>query len=122
MENGIVAEQECKRIERSDPDSLWSDPNMENWKEMSRNKDIDGNRQTTQKGRMTEQIRRQQKETERMGIAKRHTERGREQAGMSREGRRTMEKVPENTVRDIFGLWTGLNRFFENYESVDVLT
>ena len=34
-------------------------------------------------------------------MAKRHTERGREQAGMSREGRRTMEKVLENTVRDI---------------------
>ena len=37
-----------------------------------------------------------------MGIAKRHTERGQEQAGMSREGRRTMEKVLENTVRDTF--------------------
>ena len=49
---------------------------------------------------MTEQIRRQRKEMERMGIAKRHTERGREQAGMSREGQRTMEKVLENTVRD----------------------
>ena len=73
---------------------------MENWKETSRNKDIDGNRRKTRKGRMTEQIRRQRKETERMGIAKRHTERGREQAGMSREGRRTMEKVLENTVRD----------------------
>ena len=35
-----------------------------------------------------------------MGIAKRHTERGWEQAGMSREGQRTMEKVLENTVRD----------------------
>ena len=43
-ENGIVAEQECKRIEKSDPDSLRSDPNMENWKETSRNKDIDGKR------------------------------------------------------------------------------
>ena len=42
-----------------------------------------------------------------MGIAKRHTERGREQAGMSREGRRMMEKVLENTVRDTeFGLRT----------------
>ena len=51
---------------------------------------------------MTEQNQRQRKETERMGIAKRHTERGREQAGMSREGRRTMEKVLENTVRDIY--------------------
>ena len=49
---------------------------------------------------MTGQIRRQQKETERMGIAKRHMERGREQAGMSREGWRTMEKALENTVRD----------------------
>ena len=47
-----------------------------------------------------EQIRRQRKGTERMGIAKRYTERDREQAGMSREGRRTMEKVLENTVRD----------------------
>ena len=52
------------------------------------------------KGRVTEQIRRRRNETGRMGIAKRHTERGREQAGMSREGRRTMEKVLENTVRD----------------------
>ena len=41
-----------------------------------------------------------QKTTEWMGTAKRHTERGREQAGMSREGRRTMEKVLENTVHD----------------------
>ena len=49
---------------------------------------------------MTEQIRRQRKETERMGIVIEHTERVREQAGMSREGRRTMEKVLENTVRD----------------------
>ena len=38
-----------------------------------------------------------------MGIAKRHTERGREQAGMSWEGQRTMEKVLENTVRDSEG-------------------
>ena len=51
---------------------------------------------------MMEQIRRQRKETERMGIAKRHMERGREQAGMSREGQRTMEKVLENTVHDTF--------------------
>ena len=36
-----------------------------------------------------------------MGMAKNTRERGREQAGMSREGRRTMEKVLENTVRDI---------------------
>ena len=49
---------------------------------------------------MTEQIRRQRKETERMGIVIEHTERGREQAGMSWEGWRTMEKVLENTVRD----------------------
>ena len=35
-----------------------------------------------------------------MGMAKNTRERGREQAGMSREGRRTMEKVLENTVRD----------------------
>ena len=55
---------------------------------------------------MTEQIRRQRKGTERMGIAKRHTERGREQAGMSREGRRTMEKVLENTVRDTATMMT----------------
>ena len=95
-----MAEQECKRIEKSDTDSLRSDPNMENWKETSRNKDIDGNRRKTRKGRVTGQIRRQRKETERMGIAKRHTERGREQAGMLQEGRRTMEKVLENTVRD----------------------
>ena len=31
-------------------------------------------------------------------------ERGREQAGMTREGRRTMEKVLENTVRDMIVL------------------
>ena len=35
-----------------------------------------------------------------MGMAKNTWKRGREQAGMSREGRRTMEKVLENTVRD----------------------
>ena len=50
---------------------------------------------------MTEQSRRQRKETERMGIVIEHTERGREQAGMSREGQRTMEKVLENKVHDI---------------------
>ena len=37
-----------------------------------------------------------------MGMAKNTQKRGREQAGMSREGRRTMEKVLENTVRDNF--------------------
>ena len=67
---------------------------------MSRNKETDGNRRKTWKGWMTKQIRRQRKETERMGIAKRHMERGREQAGMSWEGRRTMQKVLEDTVRD----------------------
>ena len=35
-----------------------------------------------------------------MGMARSTRERGREQAGMTREGRRTMEKVLENTVRD----------------------
>ena len=35
-----------------------------------------------------------------MGMAKNTRKRGREQAGMSREGQRTMEKVLENTVRD----------------------
>ena len=100
-----MAEQECKRIEKSDLDSLRSDPNMENWKETSRNKDIDGNRWKTRKGQVTEQIRRQRKGTEQMGIAKRHTERGWEQAGMSREGRRTMEKVLENTVHDRSKSW-----------------
>ena len=35
-----------------------------------------------------------------MGMAENTRERGREQAGMTREGRRTMEKVLENTVRD----------------------
>ena len=35
-----------------------------------------------------------------MGMARNTRKRGREQAGMSREGRRTMEKVLENTVRD----------------------
>ena len=38
-----------------------------------------------------------------MGMAENTRERGREQAGMSREGRRTMEKVLENTVRDKIG-------------------
>ena len=36
-----------------------------------------------------------------MGMAENTRERGREQAGMSREGRRTMKKVLENTVRDM---------------------
>ena len=35
-----------------------------------------------------------------MGMAENTRKRGREQAGMSREGRRMMEKVLENTVRD----------------------
>ena len=35
-----------------------------------------------------------------MGLAKNTRKRGREQAGTSREGRRTMEKVLENMVRD----------------------
>ena len=35
-----------------------------------------------------------------MGMAENTRERGREQAGLTREGRRTMEKVLENTVRD----------------------
>ena len=35
-----------------------------------------------------------------MGMARNTRKRGREQVGMSREGRRTMEKVLENTVRD----------------------
>ena len=35
-----------------------------------------------------------------MGMAKNTRKRVREQAGMSREGRRTMEKVLEDTVRD----------------------
>ena len=35
-----------------------------------------------------------------MGMAENTRERGREQAGMSRKGRRMMEKVLENTVRD----------------------
>ena len=43
-------------------------------KETSRNKEIDGNRRKTRKGWMMEQIRRQRKETERMGIVIRHTE------------------------------------------------
>ena len=37
-----------------------------------------------------------------MGMAENTRERGREQAGMTREGRRTMEKVLENTVRDTY--------------------
>ena len=35
-----------------------------------------------------------------MGMTKNTRKRGREPAGMSREGRRTMEKVLENKVRD----------------------
>ena len=57
---------------------------------------------------MTEQIRRQRKEMERMGIVIEHTERGREQAGMSRENRRTMEKVLENTVHDKYVFTVGI--------------
>ena len=41
---------------------------------MSRNKEVDGNRRKTRKGRMTEQIRRQRRETERMGIVIEHME------------------------------------------------
>ena len=41
-----------------------------------------------------------------MGMAENTRERGREQAGMSREGRRTMEKVLENTVRDSTSFWS----------------
>ena len=37
---------------------------------------------------------------------------GREQAGMSREGRRTMEKVLENTVRDTN---PALSRSYQNF-------
>ena len=70
---------------------------------------------------MTGQISRQRKETERMGIAKRHTERGQEQAGMSREGRRTMEKVLENTVRDIYSLSYSLT-FLINEHTVSLNT
>ena len=45
-----------------------------------------------------------------MGMAKNTRKRGREQAGMSREGRRTMEKVLENTVRDTMSM-LGDSRF-----------
>ena len=45
-----------------------------------------------------------------MGMAKNTRKRGREQAGMSREGRRTMEKVLENTVRDNGQLYVALSR------------
>ena len=41
-----------------------------------------------------------------MGMAKNTRKRGREQAGMSREDRRMMEKVLENTVRDSLGALT----------------
>ena len=54
MGNEIVAEQKCKQIRRRDLDSLRSDPNMENWKETSQNKGIDGNRWKTWKERMME--------------------------------------------------------------------
>ena len=43
-----------------------------------------------------------------MGMAENTRERGREQAGMTREGRRTMEKVLENTVRDTVSVDHGL--------------
>ena len=64
---------------------------------------------------MTEQIRRQRRETEQMEIVIEHTEmvgnsrechgKAGEQSGMSREGRRTMEKVRENTVHDTRGIY-----------------
>ena len=98
--NGIVAEQKCKQIERRDPDSLRSDPNIENWKETSRNKEMDGNRRKTRKGRMMEQIRKTTERDRTDGNSHRTHGNGREQAGMSRESRRTMEKVRENTVHD----------------------
>ena len=85
MGNGIVAEQKCKRIERRDPDSLRSDPNMENWKETSRNKEIGGNRRKNTEGTDDGT---NQKTTERGGTdgnSHRTHGNGREQAGMSRE-------------------------------------
>ena len=45
-----------------------------------------------------------------MGMAENTRKRGREQAGMSREGRRTMEKVLENTVRDTLSVPRSLQR------------
>ena len=49
-----------------------------------------------------------------MGMAENTRERGREQAGMTREGRRTMEKVLENTVRDNLAFSFNL-RFIATY-------
>ena len=45
-----------------------------------------------------------------MGMAENTRERGREQVGMTREGRRTMEKVLENTVRDSY-LYSVINSY-----------
>ena len=52
------------------------------------------------KGWKTEQIRRQRRETEMDGKCHRTHGNDREQAGMSREGRKMMEKVQENKVHD----------------------
>ena len=105
--NGIVAEQKCKRIGGRDPDSLWSDPNMENWKETSRNKEIDGNRRKTQKERMTEQSGRQWRGTEWTEIVIEHTEmvgNRRECHGKAGERWRRSEKIWYMTVSRI-GMW-----------------
>ena len=68
---------------------------------MSRNKEIDGNRRKTWKGRMTEQIRRQQRETEQMEIVIEHTEmvgNRRECHGKAGERWRRSEKIRYMTV------------------------
>ena len=51
---------------------------------------------------MTEQIRRTTERNGTDGNSYRTHGKGREQAGMSWEGRRTMERVLENTVRDTY--------------------
>ena len=95
-----MAEQKCKRIERRDPNSLQSDPNMENRKETSRNKEVDRNRRKNTEGTDNGTNQRQRRENGTDGNSYKTHGNGREQAGMSREGRRTIEKVRENTVRD----------------------
>ena len=88
-----------------------SDPNMENWKETSRNKEIDGNRRKTRKGRMTEQIRRQRREVERMEIVIEHTEmvgNRRECHGKAGERWGRFEKVRYMTVPSKSLGWIGL--------------
>ena len=96
-----MAEQKCKRIERRDLDSLRSDPNVENWKETSRNKrwtEIDGKHGRDGWRNKSE---RQRRETERMEIVIEHTEmvgNRRECHGKAGERWRRSEKIWYMTV------------------------